>query len=102
MVLQRKNSQGRMGHMIKEIATCNKITESEQKRNGLLFEAKVIQSSLSLQTPLLKTVLLVSKIPKINSYNPYLSNTDTFTTRTHLSVPLLFVLRRFDCSKLLI
>ena len=48
-----------------------------------------------MDTSQLRTVHLVPEIQK--SYIPYLYNTDTFVKQTVGSVPLLSVLKRFDC-----
>ena len=48
-----------------------------------------------MDTSQLRTVHLVPEIQK--SYIPYLYNTDTSVKQTVGSVPLLSVLKRFDC-----
>ena len=50
-------------------------------------------------TSLLRTVVLVPEIRK--PYIPYLYNTDTSVKRTLGSVPLVSVLKRFDCIRYL-
>ena len=51
----------------------------------------------NMDTSLLQTVRLVPDCQK--SYIPYLYNTDTSVKRTLGSVPLVSVLKRFDCSE---
>ena len=53
-------------------------------------------SNLSLRTPLYYGQFVWSQKCQ-KSYIPYLHNTDTSVKRTLGSVPLMFVLKRFDC-----
>ena len=58
----------------------------------------LIQSNLSVQTPLYYRQFVWSQKCQ-KSYIPYLYNTDTSVKRTLGSVPLVSVLKRFDCSQ---
>ena len=59
-----------------------------------------IQSNLSLRTPLFYGQFVWSQKCQ-KSYIPYLYNTDTSVKRTLGSVPLVSVLKRFDCINLI-
>ena len=63
----------------------------------IVILAKQVQSNLSLRTPLYYGQFVQSQKCK-NTYIPYLYNTDTSVKRTNGSVPLVSVLKRFDCS----
>ena len=58
----------------------------------------LIQSNLSVQTPLYYRQFVWSQKCQ-KSYIPYLYNTDTSVKQTLGSVPLVSVLKRFDCSQ---
>ena len=81
-----------------------KITPCQQTMSGQNHRYK--QTSryghlYNTDTCLLRAVRLVPEMPKI-SYTAYLYNTDTSVKWTLGSVPLMSVLKRFDCMVVMV
>ena len=76
---------------------CNYLPVSITDKSPFSWLKKLIQCNLSLRTPLYYGQFVWSQRCQ-KSYIPYLYNTDISVKRTIDSVPLVSVLRRFDCN----
>ena len=75
---------------------CNYLPVSITDKSPFSWLKKLIQCNLSLRTPLYYGQFVWPQRCQ-KSYIPYLYNTDTSVKRTLGSVPLVSVLKRFDC-----